>query len=159
MPSKVSAGLLFYRPRPDGLEVLLAHPGGPFFMHKDAGHWTIPKGEIEEGADLLETAQREFAEEIGFEPDPRATYLALGSICQKGGKIVHAWACAGDLPDGYVVKSNLFTMEWPPGSGVAQEFPEVDRAQFFTLAEARRRIKPAQIPLLDELARQLDSQP
>jgi len=136
------------------LEVLLAHPGGPFFVHKDAGHWTIPKGEIEPGADLLETARREFAEEIGFVPDAKS-FLPLGSIQQKGGKIVHAWACAGDLPTGFVVRSNLFSMEWPPGSGVIDQFPEVDRAEFFHLAEARHRIKAAQIPLLDELERKL----
>ena len=155
MRSRVSAGLILYRIGPHNLEVLLAHPGGPFFIHKDAGHWTIPKGEVEDGADLLETAQREFAEEIGMNLPPNASYLPLGSIRQKGGKTVHAWATIGDLPEGFVVTSNTFTMEWPPGSGSTGEFPEVDRAEFFEIGEARRRIKPTQIPLLDELARQL----
>jgi predicted NUDIX family NTP pyrophosphohydrolase len=157
MGSRVSAGLILYRVGPDGLEVLLAHPGGPFFVHKDAGHWTIPKGEVEEGADLLETAKREFGEEIGMNPPANAAYLPLGSIRQKGGKTVHAWATIGDFPEGFVVRSNSFTMEWPPGSGTMRQFPEVDRAEFFKLEEARRRIKPTQIPLLDELVRQLDA--
>jgi len=158
MRSRVSAGLILYRFGADGLEVLLAHPGGPFFVHKDLGHWTIPKGEVDEDDDLFETAVREFVEEIGMQPARDATYLPLGSIRQKGGKLVHAWATAGDLPEGFVVTSNSFTMEWPPGSGVMQEFPEVDRAEFFKLTEARQRIKPAQSPLLDELARQLNVQ-
>jgi predicted NUDIX family NTP pyrophosphohydrolase len=142
-----------YRQRDRRLEVLLAHPGGPFHVNKDAGHWTIPKGEIHPGDDLLTTARREFEEEIGVHAPIGTTYLPLGSIQQKGGKIVHAWAFAGDLPDGYEVVSNVFLLEWPPKSGREQAFPEVDRAEFFALEEARRRIKPTQVPLLDELAR------
>ena len=157
MPSRVSAGLILYRVRPRGVEVLLAHPGGPFFVHKDAGHWTIPKGEVEEGRDLFETAKKEFAEEIGMPPPLNTTYIPLGSIRQKGGKTVHAWACRGDLTEGFVVTSNSFSIEWPPGSGTRREFPEVDRAEFFSLDEARQKIKAAQIPLLDELARLLAS--
>jgi predicted NUDIX family NTP pyrophosphohydrolase len=129
--------------------------GGPLYARKDAGHWTIPKGEVEEEGDLLETAKREFAEEMGIPPPDKARYVALGSIRQKGGKIVHAWGCAGNLADDFVVSSNTFTLEWPPHSGVWREFPEVDRAQFFTLEEARQKIKATQIPLLDELERLL----
>jgi predicted NUDIX family NTP pyrophosphohydrolase len=151
MPSRVSAGLVMYRLGARGWEVLLAHPGGPFFTRKDAGYWTIPKGEVEPGADLLETAQREFAEEVGWPPPPGATYLSLGVIRQKGGKLVHAWGFTGEWPAGFTPVSNLFSMEWPPGSGRWQSFPEVDRVEFFPLSEARRRIKPTQIPLLDEL--------
>lgn len=104
---------------------------------------------------MLETARREFGEETGIHPGAAAGFLPLGSVRQKGGKLVHAWGFAGDVPEGFVVKSNTFTLEWPPGSGVRREFPEVDRAEFFALEEARRRIKPAQIPLLEELERQL----
>jgi predicted NUDIX family NTP pyrophosphohydrolase len=137
------------------LEVLLAHPGGPLFAHRDDGHWTIPKGEVEGGGDLLETARREFTEETGLPAPTDAEYLALGSIQQKGGKWVHAWGVAGDVPPGYRAISNRFSMEWPPGSGRSEEFPEVDRAEFFPLPQARLKIKPSQIPLLDTLERLL----
>jgi predicted NUDIX family NTP pyrophosphohydrolase len=152
VPPRVSAGIVAYRVRNGGLEVFLAHPGGPFFAHKDAGHWTIPKGEIERGEDLLATAIREFREEIGIEIDPEAKFLELGSIQQKGGKIVHAWAVAMDWDESQPLKSNLFKMEWPTGSGRWQEFPEVDRAQFFPLDEAERKIKERQLPLLERLS-------
>ena len=143
-----------YRIRGEGIQVFLAHPGGPLFAYKDHGHWTIPKGEVDPGeSDLLATAIREFQEEIGITPPAGAQFLPLGSIRQKGGKVVHAWAFCGEWPDHQPVKSNQFELEWPPGSGVMREFPEVDRAEFFDLAEARLRIKPTQIPLLDELAR------
>lgn len=149
---KTTAGLLLFRRRPGGLEVLLAHPGGPFFAGKDVGAWTIPKGEVDPGEDLLDTARREFHEEIGI--DPPGDPIALGQITQKGGKIVHAWALEGDF-DPAALASNTFSMEWPPRSGLITDFPEVDRAQWFDLAEARRRIKDAQTPLLDALARAL----
>jgi len=145
-----------YRIRNGQLEVLLAHPGGPFFAHKDEGHWTIPKGEIEPGEDYLTTALREFKEEVGIEIDPRSKFLELGSIRQKGGKIVHAWAVERDLDAATAFKSSTFEMEWPPGSGKIQRFPEVDRAQFFPMAEARYRIKETQNPLLDALEAHLD---
>ena len=133
-------------------------PEDPFFSHKDHGHWTIPKGEVDPGeTDLLATAIREFEEEIGLAPPARAPFLPLGSIRQKGGKLVHAWAFPGDWPADKVVSSNVFSLEWPPGSGVMREFPEVDRAEFFDLPEARLRIKSTQIPLLDELERQLEA--
>jgi predicted NUDIX family NTP pyrophosphohydrolase len=146
---RISAGLLMYRIRNGAVEVLLAHPGGPFFQDKDDGAWSIPKGEIEPGEDLLVTAQREFAEETGIKPI--GPFLPLRPIQQKGGKIVHAWAFAGDC-DPAAVKSNTFTLEWPPKSGRQAEFPEIDRAEFFDLAAARKKIKPGQEAFLAELA-------
>jgi predicted NUDIX family NTP pyrophosphohydrolase len=138
-----------YRSRIRGLEVLLAHPGGPIFRHKDQGHWTIPKGEIMAEEDLLTTAKREFQEEVGIEP--QGEFLALGSIRQKGGKIVHAWAFAGDWDSSFHHVCNNFTMEWPPRSGRYQQFPEVDRVDFFGLDEAREKLKDTQHPFLDRL--------
>jgi len=157
MPSRVSAGLLLYRIRNGEIEVLLAHPGGPFFEHKDDGHWTLPKGQGKPGEDLLTTALREFQEETGMTIDPQSQFHALGAIQQKGGKIVHAWAAEGDRDSSLPIHSNNFEMEWPPGSGWIQTFPEIDRAQFFPLAEARRKIKETQIPLLDRLVSLLDT--
>src|SRR4029077_14220977 len=120
-----SAGLLMFRRNGDDLDVLLAHPGGPFFVKKDDGVWTIPKGEAAPGEDLLDRARIEFEEEIGLRPV--GDWLPLGSIKQKGGKTVHAWAFEGDLPEGFQPKSNLFEIEWPPRSGKLETFPEVDR--------------------------------
>jgi predicted NUDIX family NTP pyrophosphohydrolase len=147
--SRISAGLLMFRRRDNELEVLLAHPGGPFFARKDDGAWTIPKGEAALGEDLLTRAQIEFEEEVGFRP--HGEWIELGSIKQKGGKIVHAWAFEGDLPESFECKSNLFEMEWPPRSGRRKKFPEVDQACFFSEEVARRKIKPAQALLLDRL--------
>jgi len=152
---RTSAGLLLYRQRGDGLEFFIAHPGGPFFANKDEGHWSIPKGEVEPGEDMLATAIRELREETGVAVDPHGTFIPLGSIQQKGGKIVHAWAAEKDFDDSQPVQSNLLTMEWPPGSGRMLEFPEVDRAQFLPLPDARRKLKPAQAPLLDRLIEKL----
>jgi predicted NUDIX family NTP pyrophosphohydrolase len=140
-----------FRRRNNQLEVLLAHPGGPFFARKDDGIWTIPKGEAALGEDLLTRAQIEFEEELGFRPEGVSDWIALGWIKQKGGKIVHAWAFQGDLPEGFECKSNLFEMEWPPRSGRRKKFPEVDQALFFSEEVARRKIKPTQVPLLDRL--------
>lgn len=146
---KVSAGLLMYRRGSAGIEVLLVHPGGPLWARKDDGVWSLPKGELDEGEEALAAAQREFAEETGFAaPGP---FIALGSIRQKGGKEVHAWAFAGDC-DPTRIASMEFEMEWPPRSGRRQRFPEVDRAAFYSLADARSRINPAQVDLLDRLA-------
>jgi predicted NUDIX family NTP pyrophosphohydrolase len=133
----------------DKLEVLLVHPGGPFFQRKDDGAWTIPKGEAAPGEDLLMRAQIEFEEELGIQPS--GNWIPLGWIKQKGGKTVHAWAFAGDLPDSFKLKSNVFEMEWPPRSGKRKKFPEIDQAIFFPEEVARRKINPAQAPLLDRL--------
>jgi predicted NUDIX family NTP pyrophosphohydrolase len=150
----MSAGILLYRldgSGPDGLEVLLAHPGGPYFERKDLGDWTIPKGEPD-GADeaLADVARREFAEETGTTLDPTTPTLELGSIVQKGGKVVHGWAVEGDL-DPAAAHSNEIDIEWPPRSGRRRQFPEIDRVAWFDPAEARRRIKPTQIPFIDRL--------
>ena len=149
--SRISAGLLMFRHRKHKLEVLLAHPGGPFHVHKDDGAWTIPKGEAAPEEDLLTRARIEFEEEVGFRPKNTRDYIELGSIKQKGGKTVHGWAFEGDLPEPFECKSNLFEMEWPPHSGKRKQFPEIDRAEFFTEAIARQKIKPTQIPFLDRL--------
>jgi len=151
MRSRISAGLVMFRRRAGILEVFLAHPGGPLFVNKDDGHWTIPKGEVELDEDLLPTAIREFEEETGLRIDPASEFIELGSIQQKGGKIVHAWGVAGDWAESRPLRSNQFEMEWPPRSGRTQSFPEVDRAQFFDLPTARTKVKETQIPLLDRL--------
>lgn len=148
MAAKRSAGILLYRRRQGELEVFLAHPGGPFWAKKDLGAWTIPKGEIGEGEDPLAAAKREFAEEIGMRVEGQ--FRALTPIRQKGGKLVLAWAVEGDC-EAAGVRSNVFSMEWPPKSGKQAEFPEVDRAAWFALAEAREKLLPSQLPLLDEL--------
>ena len=146
--SRVSAGLLIFR-RHKIIEFLLAHPGGPFFARKDDGVWTIPKGEVSPGEDLLTRARIEVEEEIGI--NVSGDCIPLGSIKQKGGKTVHAWAVEGDLPENFELKSNLFEMEWPPRSGTLKQFPEIDRAQFFPEEVARQKINPAQTPFLDRL--------
>jgi predicted NUDIX family NTP pyrophosphohydrolase len=138
-----------FRRKNDALEVLLVHPGGPFWKNKDDGAWSIPKDEAEPGEDLLTRAQIEFEEELGLKS--HGEWIPLGSIKQKGGKIVHAWAFEGDLHRPFELKCNTFEIEWPPRSGKMCEFPEVDRAEFFPLEVARRRINPAQIPLLERL--------
>jgi predicted NUDIX family NTP pyrophosphohydrolase len=146
---RLSAGLLMFRRRGGEVQLLLVHPGGPYFRNKDEGSWTIPKGEAADGEDLLARARIEFQEEIGCcaggEP------LPLGSVKQKGGKVVHAWAVEGDLPLDFVPVSNTFEIEWPPRSGRRQSFPEVDRVEFFGMEEARRRINRAQVEFLDRL--------
>jgi predicted NUDIX family NTP pyrophosphohydrolase len=149
MPPRTSAGILLFRPRNGRVEVLLAHPGGPFFRNRDAGHWTIPKGEADGDEELLAVARREFEEETGSVP-PDGDAIDLGSIIQKGGKVVHAWGFEGDL-DPATAESNTFEMIWPPGSGRVQAFPEIDRVAWFDVDEARRRVKPTQIPLIDRL--------
>src|SRR5436309_4508176 len=149
--SRISAGLLMFRRKNDKIKVLLAHPGGPLFARKDDGVWTIPKGEAAPGEDLLTRAQIEFEEEVGFRAENIADWIELGSIKQKGGKIVHAWAFEGDLPESFVCKSNLFELEWPARSGKYQQFPEVDQACFFSDEVARRKLKATQVPFLDRL--------
>jgi predicted NUDIX family NTP pyrophosphohydrolase len=146
--AKHSAGLLLYRVAPNGTEVFLVHPGGPFFASKDDGAWTIPKGEIDANEDALACAKRELQEETGIVASA-ARYIELGSITQKGGKQVQAWAYEGNW-DGTLV-SNNFELEWPPRSGRKRAFPEVDRAAFFSIDEARKKLNPAQVALLDRL--------
>ena len=146
---RISAGLLLYRLRDGAPEVFLAHPGGPFFARKDNGHWTIPKGEPDEGENLLVAAQREFGEETGF--IPTGPFVDLGTILQRGGKTVHAWACEGDMPEGHVHSCNTFSTEWPNGSGKFQAFPEIDKVCFFPIPQARVKLKETQVPLLDRL--------
>jgi len=144
-----SAGLLLHRVRDGKLEVLLVHPGGPFWAKRNEGAWSIPKGEIEPGETALEVARREFEEELGT-PPPDGELISLGTVRQAGGKLVHAWTASGDL-DVARVKSVTFSMEWPPRTGRMQEFPEVDRAAWFDLDEARRMMLPSQLPILDRL--------
>ena len=146
---KISAGILLYRRRDSGIEVLLVHPGGPFWAKKDDGAWSIPKGEVDGDEALLDAARREFREETGFPVD--GSFHALPPVRQPGGKTVHAWAVAGDC-DPSAVRSNRFTLEWPPRSGRMQDFPEVDRAGWFDLAAARRKLTRGQLPLLEALA-------
>lgn len=149
MSSRVSAGLLMYRFKDEGLQIFLAHPGGPLFQNRDEGYWTIPKGEPPEGELLLHAAVREFEEETGIQP--HGPYMELGSIKQKGGKIVHGWAFEGAHDSLQPVRSNLFEMHWPPGSGRIQSFPEVDRAQFFSLQDGKKKLKEEQWPLVGRL--------
>ncbi len=149
---KQSAALLVYRRRKRVLEVFLVHPGGPFWARKDAGAWSIPKGEFSEGEDGLAAARREFLEEVGQAPD--GAFLALAPCRQPSRKVVHTWAVEAEV-DEAAITSNLFEMEWPPKSGRMQSFPEVDRGQWFPLEEAMRRILPGQVPILEELARKV----
>lgn len=139
-----------FRRKQDGLEVLLVHPGGPYFRKKDEGAWTIPKGEAAEGEELRARARIEFEEELGITPAEEA-WIDLGSVKQKGGKTVHAWAFAGDLEPDFKLASNSFQIEWPPRSGQMQPFPEVDEARFFPLELARSKINQAQTAFLDRL--------
>lgn len=150
---KESAGLLVYRVRPAGLEALLVHPGGPYRAKKDAGAWTIPKGELAPGEEPLATARREFTEETGFTAD--GPFAALGTVRQAGGKIVHAFATAADF-DAEKITSNTFEIEWPPRSGRLAAFPEIDRAGWFPLELAAQKINPAQAEFLARLRRALD---
>jgi predicted NUDIX family NTP pyrophosphohydrolase len=155
--ARTSAGILLYRRagvagrgRDGQLEVLLVHPGGPFWARRDQGAWSIPKGEYEPGDDALEAARREFAEELGS-PPPDVEPLDLGEVRQKSGKLVHAWAVEGDI-DPSTTHSNTFTLEWPPRSGRTREYPEVDRVEWFTLDAAREKLNQAQTAFLDRLA-------
>jgi predicted NUDIX family NTP pyrophosphohydrolase len=146
--ANVSAGLLLFRRRGGRLEVFLAHPGGPFWANRDAGAWTIPKGVVEPDEDLLDAARREFAEETGVVP--AGPFLPLGSVRQKAGKTVHAWAWEGDA-DPARVSSNSTWVEWPRGSGRKQAFPEIDRCEWFDPAAAREKLNPAQAEFVDRL--------
>ena len=145
---KSSAGVLLFRRRGGSIELLLVHPGGPFWKNKDAGAWSIPKGEFTDGEHALEAARREFLEETGFAVD--GPFLPLTPLKQPSGKTIHVWAAEGDL-DPAAVRSNTFSMEWPPKSGRKREFPEVDRAAWFDPEEAGRRILSGQAPWIEEL--------
>jgi predicted NUDIX family NTP pyrophosphohydrolase len=153
MPKR-SAGLMLYRRSKDLVEVLLVHPGGPFWRNKDEGAWSIPKGLCDEGEDPLTSASREFEEETGHRPS--GAFVPLGEFRQGGGKLVIAYSVEGNF-DPAALTSNLFSIEWPPRSGALQEFPEVDRAAWFTPDEARRKLVRGQVPILEALLRQLGS--
>lgn len=151
---KHSAGLLMFRRAPGGaIEVLLAHPGGPYWRRRDEGAWTIPKGEFEAPEEALDAAQREFLEETGIAPQP--PFVAVGEIRQKGGKRIQAWAFEGDADPARLL-SNEFEMEWPPHSGQRQRFPEIDAIAWFSPDQARTKMNPAQTEWLDRLAQALD---
>ncbi|MER5665986.1 NUDIX domain-containing protein [Streptomyces mirabilis] len=154
MTGKRSAGLLLYRRTDDGPEVLLGHMGGPFFARRDAGAWTVPKGEYEPDETAWDTARREFQEELGL-PPPDGEAVPLGEVTQKNGKVVTAWAIEADLDPATVVPGT-FEMEWPPKSGRRQEFPELDRVEWFGLDRAGELIVPAQAAFLDRLAEHSD---
>ncbi len=156
MTTKQSAGLLMYRKHGQSIQILLVHPGGPFWAGKDLGAWSIPKGEFNEDEDRLKAARREFEEETGFLPSGQ--FVRLGAIRQPSGKVIHAWAFEGDL-DAKKVKSNTFFLEWPPQSGKQKEFPEIDRADWFTVDAAREKIAKGQVEFLDELLRVVESDP
>jgi predicted NUDIX family NTP pyrophosphohydrolase len=145
---KQSAGILLFRVRGGRIEVLLAHPGGPFWAKKDVGAWGIPKGMPNAEEDLLAAAKREFQEEVGSVAE--GEFVPLGSVQLKSGKVIHAWACQGDL-DSTVTKSNHITVEWPRGTGRRITFPEVDRCEWFTLEAARTKLNPAQATFIDRL--------
>jgi predicted NUDIX family NTP pyrophosphohydrolase len=151
---KRSAGILLFNQAPGGPRVLLVHPGGPFWAKKDAGAWSIPKGEYEPSEDALRAAIREFGEETGMAPE--GDFHSLGEIVQKSGKAVRAWACKGDFDPAKLV-SNLCEIEWPPRSGKRLQIPEADRAEWFSIDEARIKLNPAQVPFLDRLAARLAS--
>jgi predicted NUDIX family NTP pyrophosphohydrolase len=153
MAHKKTAGLLLYRIRDSVVEVFLVHPGGPFWAKKDEGAWSIPKGEFADDEQPLSAAKREFQEETGFSME--GNFMALAPLKQRSGKLVYAWALEGDCDAG-AIKSNLFSMEWPPRSGNRKEYPEVDRASWFTLESAKRKIVPGQIGFLEELQQMLD---
>jgi len=143
-----SAGILLYRSRQEQAEYFLVHPGGPFWKNKDIGAWSVPKGEFEDGEDPLKAAQREFEEETGIAI--KGTFTALTPVKQKSGKIIYTWACEGDI-DHSIIRSNTFPIEWPPRSGKYIDIPEVDKGGWFTYEEAREKLIPGQVPILDEL--------
>ena len=155
---KLSAGLLVYRIVDGEPQVLLVHPGGPYWARKDDGAWSLPKGEYEPGEDPLEVAFREFREELGLDPPGSSSPTFLGEVRQPGGKRVSAWTLPGDL-DVSTVRSNTFTMEWPPRSGRTADFPEVDRAGWFGVEEARRKLLRGQLAFIDRLSELLEGGP
>ncbi len=155
MAGETSAGLLMYSVKNEKLKVFLVHPGGLFFKNKDDGFWSIPKGLIEKNEEYLQTAIREFKEETGITSE--GEYLPLSSIKQKNGKVVYAWAFKTENDEQHFIKSNTFKLEWPPKSGKIQEFPEIDKAEFFTVEAAKKKINEAQIELITRLEKHLKS--
>lgn len=155
MPKKTSAGVLLYRIRRGELQVFLVHPGGPYWKNKDDGAWSIPKGEFQEGDDPLATAKREFFEETGHAI--QGEFRSLTPFKQAGGKVIYAWAVEGDFEPA-AMRSNMFSIEWPPRSGIVREFPEVDKGEWFGFADAQRKLLPGQRPMLDELRMLLGQQ-
>jgi predicted NUDIX family NTP pyrophosphohydrolase len=153
--SRISAGLLLYRFKDSELQFFIVHPGGPFFKKKDEGYWSIPKGEIDNGEDLLSTAIRETKEETGIEAN--GEFIQLGSITQKGGKVVHAWGVEYPNQNEPVIRSNTFQMEFPYKSGKLKSFPEIDKGKFYNLAEAKLKLKASQVELLNRLVEFLNS--
>jgi predicted NUDIX family NTP pyrophosphohydrolase len=145
---KTSAGILVYKNIQESIVILLVHPGGPFWAKKDLNSWSVPKGEFNESEDPFEAAKREFSEETGFLPE--GEFIRLETVKQPGGKIIHTWAVNGDF-DVSGLKSNLFTMEWPPKSGRSKEFPEIDRAEWFAVETAKLKIVKGQIPIIENL--------
>jgi predicted NUDIX family NTP pyrophosphohydrolase len=154
MAKKNSAGILLYRLGRSTLEVFLVHPGGPFWRNKDAGAWSIPKGEFDEDENPLEAAKREFQEETGCSVE--GEFIELAPLQQPGGKVVYAWAVEGEC-QAESIKSNTFSLEWPPRSGKRQEFPEVDKARWFTLEVAKQKVLPGQVGFLHELQRRISA--
>jgi len=155
--AKQSAGILLYRQRPGRpVEVLLAHPGGPYWARKDKAAWSLPKGEFEDGEEPLSAAKREFSEETGMKLG-EADFTELGTVKMSSGKVIYAWALEGDF-DVTKLASNTFSMEWPPKSGQQEKFPEVDRAAWFTLPEAAMRLHPSQVAFLERMAEKLGFQ-
>jgi predicted NUDIX family NTP pyrophosphohydrolase len=154
---KRSAGLLLYRQRDGGLEVLIAHPGGPLWAHRDEGAWSLIKGEVEPGESPVDVCRREFGEETGCDA-PDGELIELGEVRQKSGKVVEAWAAEGEL-DPSTIRSMTFTLEWPPRSGQQQEYPEIDRVAWVPPDEARRRLNPAQADFVDRLVDRLADRP
>jgi predicted NUDIX family NTP pyrophosphohydrolase len=150
---KKSAGILMYRKVNSNVEVLLVHPGGPFYRNKDQNAWTIPKGEFDDIEDPFMAATREFLEETGYQPEGK--FLELSAVKQNGNKWVHTWAIEGDL-DARYIRSNTFSMEWPPKSGKQQDFPEIDKAEWFTPEEAKEKIIKGQVPIIEELMKKLN---
>lgn len=148
MSGKTSAGILLYRMAENGLEVFLVHPGGPYWAKKDEGAWSVPKGEFEAGEDSLDAAKREFKEETGF--DITGNFMELTPLRQPSGKVVYVWAVEGNI-DATSIKSNMFSMEWPPRSGKEQEFPEVDKGSWLTIAQAQEKLLPGQRGFLEQL--------
>jgi predicted NUDIX family NTP pyrophosphohydrolase len=149
---KISAGLLMYRNVDHRLEVLLVHPGGPYWQRKDDGAWTFPRGEVEAGENYLPAAIREFSEETGWQP--QGPYLSLGELRARSGKTIHAWAFSGSF-DPAALRSNQFEIEWPPKSGRRMQFPEIDQAGFFSIPEARKKMRASELPFLGRLVEQL----